>query len=316
MGGKLKNRVGQIFPTKNGDIEIIEYINANNITVKFLVDNTIRTGIYMCSILSDNVAKDQKIFRVKADKIGKIYSTNNYGDIKIIKYVNAGAVDVQFLSDGTILKNIQMTAIRAGHVTNPNSEKPTLFGFGFIGVGPYKTTDESNNRLKSFWYQLWSGMVQRCYDKNSAHLHPTYDNCTIAEEWRNYQTFGKWLDDNYVSGWSLDKDILRKDNKIYSSETCCFVPTEINLCFTKSGINRGAYPIGVCFNKDSDKFQAQVKINDKSVYLGLFTSVEDAFQAYKNAKESNIKELADKYKNQLNPKVYKALYKYEVAITD
>ena len=43
---------------------------------------------------------------------------------------------------------------------------------------------------------------------------------------------------------------------------------------------------------------------------------EEAFQAYKVAKEAWIKEVADKWKDKLDPKVYKAMYEYQVEITD
>ena len=48
-----------------------------------------------------------------------------------------------------------------------------------------------------------------------------------------------------MGGWELDKDILVKGNKIYSPDTCCFVPKEVNTVFTKRQSKRGDYPIGV-----------------------------------------------------------------------
>ena len=46
----------------------------------------------------------------------------------------------------------------------------------------------------------------------------------------------EWFDNpvnGYKEGYSLDKDILVKGNKIYSPETCCFVPQDVNILFTK-----------------------------------------------------------------------------------
>ena len=43
----------------------------------------------------------------------------------------------------------------------------------------------------------------------------------------------------------LDKDILIKGNKIYSQDTCIFVPKAINSLFTNRKRFRGEYPIGV-----------------------------------------------------------------------
>ena len=43
---------------------------------------------------------------------------------------------------------------------------------------------------------------------------------------------------------------------------------------------------------------------------------EEAFLAYKQAKELHIKEVANKWKDQIDPRVYEALMNYTVEITD
>lgn len=65
-------------------------------------------------------------------------------------------------------------------------------------------------------------------------------------------------------GWALDKDILVKGNKIYSPETCCFVPQEINNLFTKRKSCRGTLPIGVKYIKENKKFSASFSRNKKN----------------------------------------------------
>lgn len=54
-----------------------------------------------------------------------------------------------------------------------------------------------------------------------------------------FSNFLKWFNGNYIKGYALDKDILIKGNKVYSPETCCFVPYEINTLVTnrKNGRN-------------------------------------------------------------------------------
>lgn len=51
-------------------------------------------------------------------------------------------------------------------------------------------------------------------------------------------------------------------------------------------------------------------------YLGMFDTPEEAFYAYKIAKEVWIKEVADKWKSFIEPRVYEAMYNYKVEITD
>ena len=110
-----------------------------------------------------------------------------------------------------------------------------------------------------------------------------------------------------MEGWHLDKDILVKGNKIYSSETCCFVPLEINTIF-KNDRQKG-------YNKTA-KGNFIVRVN-KLKYretVGRFNTELEAFQAYKTAKEEYTKEVADKWKGKITEQVYEAMYNYQVEI--
>ena len=62
---------------------------------------------------------------------------------------------------------------------------------------------------------------------------------------------------------------------------------------------------------------AQVNKNKgKSEHLGFFNTEIEAFNAYKVAKEAFVKEQANKYKSQIDPRAYEALMNYTVEITD
>ena len=167
-------------------------------------------------------------------------------------------------------------------------------------------------------------MLKRCYSDECQKKHPTYKDCTVCEEWHNYSDFKEWFDNNYyeIEGerMALDKDILVKGNKIYSPNTCVFVPQNINTLFIKSNKTRGKYPIGVYFRKDKNKYQAQCRIvyNGKTQqeFLGLYNTIEDAFKVYKQFKENCIKQVADEYKDKIPNNLYKAMYNYKVEITD
>ena len=168
-------------------------------------------------------------------------------------------------------------------------------------------------------YQLWRGVLERCFDEKFKQRRPTYKDVTCSKEWLLMTNFVE--DVSKMKGfdlecWQLDKDILQKGNKLYSKDTCCFVPLEVNLLLTKSGNSRGEWPVGVCFNKRDGKFVAQLRINGKIKHLGYFTTPEEAFQAYKLAKEANIKVVAQKWKHLLDERVFQALMVYEVSIDD
>ena len=59
-----------------------------------------------------------------------------------------------------------------------------------------------------------------------------------------------------------------------------------------------------------------MRIKGKQRVLGYYDSSEEAFYAYKAAKEAYIKEVFNEWKYQIEPRVYEALMKYQVEITD
>lgn len=178
-------------------------------------------------------------------------------------------------------------------------KKKLVFNVGINDLG--------YSRSQTF-YIKWRGMLERCYSKRSLIKNKSYSDCFVNKEWHLLSNFKKWFDKHYIEGWQIDKDILVKGNREYSPYKCCFVPQEINELFTKRE-NRG-HPVGVCVRKG--RYIAQLR----DTHLGVFNSQEEAFFAYKEAKEKRIKEIADKWKEQLEPRVYEALYNYKVEITD
>lgn len=162
-------------------------------------------------------------------------------------------------------------------------------------------------------------MFRRCYSKIFHARQSTYSDCTVCDEWLLLSNFKKWFDENYIEGYALDKDILVKGNKVYSPETCCFVPNEINTLLTKRQNYRGKLPIGVTINNKSSNYIATINLNGKKrKYVGSFSTPDEAFEAYKEAKENHIKEVAEKYYKEgtISEKVYNALMNYEVEIDD
>ena len=168
-------------------------------------------------------------------------------------------------------------------------------------------------------YDLWHNMLKRCYCESTKNRQPTYSQCLMSDNFKNYSYLYEWCYkqkgfDN--AGWQLDKDILIKGNKIYSEDICVFVPRSINNLFLKCNSIRGEYPVGVCFNKRERKFVSYVYIDGARKHLGYFNSLESAFAAYKVAKENNIHRLAEEYKTSIDRRVYEALISYQVEIGD
>ena len=159
-------------------------------------------------------------------------------------------------------------------------------------------------------------MLERCYSEAYQKRQPTYKDCVVCDEWLCYANFKKWYENNVYNiedKLELDKDILIKGNKIYSPNNCIFVPKIINSLFSAHD-RRDNLPIGV---KKQDKgYIARIRIDGKLKYLGYYETPEKAFYIYKEAKEKEIKRVADLYKDKIPQKLYEAMYSYEVEITD
>ena len=237
---------------------------------------------------------------------GLVFNTNNSGVCVVVNYTNYDDVTVKFVETGYETKT-RMDNLKLGKVKD--YLHPSIYGKGILGEG-FKQSES-----QSYSFQLWKNMLKRCYSEVSFKKSPSYEQCLTSETFNHYQQFKTWCNQQLGfgnTGWELDKDILVKGNKIYSEDTCCFVPKEINLLLVKHDKGRGNYSLGVDYHKSRKQFRA--RCSDK--HLGWFNTEIDAFHAYKQAKEAYIKEVANKWKDQIDPRVYEALMKYEVEITD
>ena len=190
------------------------------------------------------------------------------------------------------------------------NNKRTVYGVGYLnGEKPCQ------NKQYEYEHELWSSMLSRCYGggKHSEH----YANCSASDNFKDYSYFKKWCSkqigfnckDENKGIFHLDKDILIKGNKVYSEDTCCFVPAEINCAMVspKPHNKTLALPLGVSKRKDRAKFSATLACYGRNKHLGSFTTVEEAVDAWKVAKSLYFLELAEKWKDIVDPRVYSAL---------
>jgi hypothetical protein len=293
---KKLNRVGEKYITNEGyKVEIIEYFGWNNCTL-----------LFECGAIVQNInCSNLKRGKVLKPRVGERHINNLGQEFEIIKYDGLHSCTVQF-SDGNIRENICYSEIKKGEVKNLFN--PILYEIAYIGDGKY------NSMKHTKAYSTWKAILERCYNKKYQEKQPTYKGCYICEEWYDFQNFAKWYEKNYnpetMDGWHLDKDILVKGNKIYSPNTCTFIPAEINCIFYKKISNIGDLPIGVV--KSKHKFISQITKYNKKVYLGTYTTVDEAFKVYKVAKENYIKEIANKWKGKITDQVYNVLINYNI----
>lgn len=272
--------------------------------------------------LNENKAKENRekrksFARVSNEKLGETV-IQNCGEVAfIVEYVNSHDITIQFKTSGELVKTTYSHFVR-GEVKSHFT--PSVFGIGIKGLEP--TRDENGEILNS--YKCWKAMLSRCYSAKYQEKYPTYKGCSVCSDWLYYPNFKKWYDENYYEinnkTSQLDKDVLIKGNKVYSPNTCVFVPNFINTLFIKKQNKRGELPIGVCYYKPNKKYRAGLSVfkNGKATFktIGYFTTINEAFKVYKQAKEEYIKEVADEYKDKIPAKLYEAMYSYKVDIDD
>ena len=201
-------------------------------------------------------------------------------------------------------------AIISSNDLNEETNMRLVCNFGINDLRDQRKTSKELN--------LWCNMLNRCYSEKLHARIPTYKDCSTSKEFKRYSDFKNWCQGQIGFGlddWQLDKDILQKGNKEYHPDKCVFIPKEINLFIRVKKQTRGEFLIGVKRDKWGN-YIAQISIHGENIYLGLFRSEIDAFQAYKQTKEAHIKVLANKYKSEIDPRAYDALMNYQVEITD
>lgn len=142
------------------------------------------------------------------------------------------------------------------------------------------------NPIKS--YEVWNSMLKRCYSKNYLSRHPSYIGCRVCEEWMSLSTFSEWFAENYKDGYAMDKDIIDPSNKMYCPEKCVFVPTWLNAFVVDRSAGRGDFPIGVsrlrATKKKEELFLSSCRFDGATVYLGRFSTPEEAHEAWRKKK--------------------------------
>lgn len=250
----------------------------------------------------------------------KEYINNNGCVMKIVEYKNRSNVIVEFQDKHKARVHTTLSNIRNKNVKNPYY--PSVFDIGIIG-NKCPVYISKGNPVKE--YTMWKAMLNRCFYKQNNNVQ-CYRDCKICDEWILYENFYKWVheQENFIKLYNsnirfdVEKDILIKRNIIYSPETCCLVPHNVNALFVKQQFRRGKYPIGVCYDKEQNKYASYLCINGKQRRIDRFDTVEEAFENYKVEKEKLIKKIAQEEYELCNitKRCYDAMMNYEVEITD
>lgn len=182
------------------------------------------------------------------------------------------------------------------------------------GVGINDIIGSTNKKHPDYVvYKFWKNMITRSYSNYTHNLQPTYIGTIVCDEWKYISNFKEWFFLNYKEGYQLDKDIIDGTSKIYSPQTCAFVPSLINSCVLSSETSE--YPLGVSYHKKhkdmikerSKPYESLIRKYGRQKTIGTYSTPEEAHKAWQIAKRDYLLELIDKYKNDVIVEVIQGL---------
>lgn len=239
----------------------------------------------------------------KKKREGEVHYSSDGEKVIIVEYKDCQNTTVQF-EDGYMIKDIHYHLVK----TSKFLRKKLVQDVGIFEKGEYKAHE---NKKMTRVYSLWKSMIRRCHTNGDEKLH-TYKDVTVCGEWLYFQNFAKWYYENYnpktMQGWDLDKDILCSDYKIYSPETCCFIPQELNKMFSSNTVKKSGLPRGITYNKGW--YKATISCNKERFHLGISKSLEEICTIYDEHRRRCIQATAERLKDVLPKIVYEKLRNY------
>lgn len=226
--------------------------------------------------------------------------TNNRGEyFSVLEYLGSNRYLIKFESNGYICI-ARGDRIREGRPENPFT--PIFKGVGYMGSGKYNSGGVGREA-----YLRWSAIWRRIQEPD---LFPSYADCSLDPDWHNFQNFAEWYYNTPYNrkDWQIDKDILVPGNRVYSADTCVMVPDEINQFFTSKVGIKAPYR-GVTKDRHG-KFVANLRNEFGKHRLGYFENPEDAYQCYCEAKDIEASRLAQKWKSEIDPRLYDRLVSF------
>lgn len=162
------------------------------------------------------------------------------------------------------------------------------------------------------FYKTWKKMLGRCYDPKYHATRPTYEGCSVYEDWKYFSKFKAWMEIQDWEGNHLDKDLLVAGNKVYSPETCVFLPEKLNSLIVTQKRSDKAVPAGISFQNGCQKYIVSCAVDGKNKNLGRYKCPEEAFNVYKNFKNDLVRKKAEEYKDVLDERAYTAMLNFKI----
>lgn len=144
-------------------------------------------------------------------------------------------------------------------------------------------------------YNIWRGMLSRCYAESYHKWFTSYNDCTVCTEWLLFSNFYRWAKENNWKNNALDKDLRVKGNRVYSPDTCIFISKKLNSFLITKENKDSELPVGTYYDKYSGKYKAHISdiLLNKRVTIGYYDSVEEAHTSWVSYKRTLALKLAE-----------------------
>ena len=296
----ISYKVGNRFSNKRGEYcTVVGYEDSQKV---FVVFDT--TPNYTQTIEAGDLRKGS--FKNYQDTVGLEGQRfkNNVGEwAEVVEYRDSSSITIVFDGYPEYRKEASSGVLKTGKFKN--CAAPSVYGVGFSG--------ETGSLDCKNTISIWSGMICRCYSDTFKEKSSAYIGCTVSDDWLRLENFYLWHTTHkfYGLGYELDKDLLVKGNKVYSAETCCLIPNEINVAIVVNRKSKSGLPLGV--GTTGNRYCSYIRYNGGGKnYLGAYDTPEEAHNVYVKAKEEYIHSLAEKWKGKIEDRAYQALMNWTV----
>ena len=223
-----------------------------------------------------------------------IYQVSNLGNVKSIERNRKGANDVLIKVKERILK---ARKYKSGYMMlglSKNSKTKTrlvhqLVAEAFLNHVPNKHISVVNhidfNRINNNVNNL--EIVTMRENSNKKHIETESKYVGVFMDNRGV----KWRASIYVNKKAIHLGIFdteKEASKYYENALNCVINKDFESIIVKKPNFTSNYK-GVCYDKNRNKWMAQIKLNGKKKHLGRFANEIDASNAYQNA----LKEYTD-----------------------
>lgn len=237
----------------------------------------------------------KKVVKTKDIAVGDIFDTNEGGSVTVIEVLRGDKVLIKHNDEFGYEVEVEKIRLLRGTIKNPYHR--SVQGVGYHGVGKYKTQVD---KVLDLAYKKWRAMMTRNYYYDYENKFSSYKDCYVADEWHNLQTFSDWYYNQvgWDKGFELDKDLLSDGSKVYSPETCCLIPREINtaiVSLTNSDSIMGYH--------ERRKGVFEVRMRSIAGSCRSFYDKDEAVEYYKELKKTCLNNLIAEWDGKVDKKV-------------